>query len=325
MFNEGEDIPIYGVQQPGPQPGSLPKGSLPPGAPQKLLTAQKTLPTAEKGLVTRRDLATRRAIAQRPAPAPGSRATPQEPPIHLGRVGTETLRAKHKPIDFGKISKTVKRAMSGRRFKGVDINRSTAKLSVEIQARLDEWASLKPSKYHTVEGMDAFRKSIGDIRDSTEYGTPSRGLADKVYFAVRKSIEAEAPEYGKVLSEYHQASTHLRNLERSLSLGHNAAVETSLRKLQAVMRNDVTSAYGKRAEYARDLKGAGATKLDAMLAGQALQTWMPRALASRVGSLGTGAAGVSGMISPYALPLVAAASPRIVGMGAYRAGQASNR
>ena len=29
------------------------------------------------------------------------------------------------------------------------------------------------------------------------------------------------------------------------------------------------------------------------------------------------------MISPYALPLVAAASPRIVGMGAYRAGQAS--
>ena len=60
------------------------------------------------------------------------------------------------------------------------------------------------------------------------------------------------------------------------------------------------------------------------LAGQALQPWMPRALASRIGSLGTGVAGASGMISPYALPLVAAASPRLVGVGAYRAGQASS-
>ena len=50
--------------------------------------------------------------------------------------------------------------MAGRRFKGVDINRSTAKLISGIEARLDEWASLKPSKYHTVEGMDALSQEL---------------------------------------------------------------------------------------------------------------------------------------------------------------------
>ena len=131
--------------------------------------------------------------------------------------------------------------------------------------------------------MDAFRKAIGDIRESTEHGTPSRKLADQVYFTVRESIEAQAPEYGNVLREYHLASKHLKDLERALSLGQGANTETALRKLQAVMRNDVTSAYGKRAEYASELVGAGAQDLMPMLAGQALQPWAPRGLRSYIG------------------------------------------
>ena len=88
--------------------------------------------------------------------------------------------------------------------------------------------------------MDALRKSIGDVVDSAPYNTPERRLADQVYFAVRKSIEAQAPGYGKVLKNYHEASKSLKNLEQGLSLGKTAMSETALRKLQAVMRNDVT-------------------------------------------------------------------------------------
>ena len=35
---------------------------------------------------------------------------------------------------------------------------------------------------------------------------------------------------------YHEATNHLKDLERALSLGKSAATETALRKLQAIMR-----------------------------------------------------------------------------------------
>ena len=239
----------------------------------------------------------------------------------LGSAFKDTAQ---KPIDFGKVAETADKAMTQGKFKGVDISESTSAVRTKIQDRLEQWKALDPAEFHTVEGMDALRKSIGDVVDSAPFSTPERRLAEQVYFAVRKSVEAQAPGYGKVLKNYHEASKHLKDLEQALSLGKSAATETALRKLQAVMRNDVTSAYGKRAEYAKELAGAGAGNLEEALAGQAMQPWMPRAFASRVGSLGTGAATASGMISPYALPLVAAASPRIVGTAAYRAGQASS-
>ena len=213
--------------------------------------------------------------------------------------------------------------MSGGTFKGVNISDSTGAVRDKITKRLEQWSELDPAQFHTVEGMDALRKSIGDVVDSAPFGTPERRVANQVYHAIRNAIGEQAPGYKKVLSEYSEASTHLKDLERALSLGKAAATETALRKLQAVMRNDVTSAYGKRAEYAGELKGAGAGRLDEALAGQALSPWTPRALASRVTGLGSGAAAASGIISPYALPLVATASPRMVGGAAYRAGQAT--
>ena len=108
-------------------------------------------------------------------------------------------------------------------FKGVDISESTSAVRTKIQSRLEQWAKLDPAEFHTVEGMDALRKSIGDVVDSAPYGTPERRLANEVYFAVRKSVEAQAPGYGKVLKGYHEASKHLKDLEQGLSLGKSAS------------------------------------------------------------------------------------------------------
>ena len=88
------------------------------------------------------------------------------------------------------------------------------------------------------------------------------------------------------------------------------------------MRNDVTSAYGKRGEYASELVGAGAQDLMPMLAGQALQPWAPRGLRSY--AVGGSAAVGGGIANPATLPaILAALSPRVVGSGAHRAGQAN--
>ena len=224
------------------------------------------------------------------------------------------------PIDFGKVKDKIGKSLEGGTFKGRDISKSTAKAREAIKAQLDEWESLDPKEFHTVEGMDAFRKSIGDILDSTEYGSPARKVANQSYFAVRKAIEDQAPGYGKVLEEYHLASKHLSDLEQALSLGKKSGTETALRKLQAVMRDDVTSAYGKRAEYAKELKKAGATGIEEKLAGQALQPYAPRGLRGYItgGVAGGAAVGAAPGMLPVAL---AAGSPRLVGSAAHRLGQ----
>ena len=239
----------------------------------------------------------------------------------LGSAFKDTAQ---KPIDFGKVAETVDKAMGQGQFKGVNISESTSAVRTKIQSRLAEWKDLDPAEFHTVEGMDALRKSIGDVVIPLHTAHLKDGWRTRSISRFARAIEAQAPGYGKVLKGYHEASKHLKDLERGLSLGKSAATETALRKLQAVMRNDVTSAYGKRGEYAKKLVESGAENLEPTLAGQALQPWTPRALASRVGGLGTGVAGASGMISPYALPFVAAASPRAVGATAFRAGQASS-
>ena len=224
------------------------------------------------------------------------------------------------PISFKEIKDKIGKSLEGGTFKGRDISKSTAKAREAIKAQLDEWESLDPKEFHTVEGMDAFRKSIGDILDSTEYGSPARKVANQSYFAVRKAIEDQAPGYGKVLEEYHLASKHLGDLEQALSLGKKSGTETALRKLQAVMRDDVTSAYGKRAEYADELKKAGATGIEEKLAGQALQPYAPRGLRGYItgGVAGGAAVGAAPGMLPVAL---AAGSPRLVGAAAHGLGQ----
>ena len=259
------------------------------------------------------------------APKPPRVVTERRQSAILGPDGKPTTvttkREIHRGNDLSKIDGAVKQILDQGAFKGVDISKSTAAMRKNIKGVMAEWKKLDPAEFHSVEGMDAMRKSIGDLVDSAPFGTPERRLANQAYFTVRKTIEAQAPGYGKVMSEYNQASTHLRDLEKALSLGKTAATETALRKLQAVMRNDVTSAYGQRARYAGELKGAGAGLLDEALAGQSLNPWMPRSMGSRVAGLGSGVATAAGAINPAALPLVGMASPRMVGGAAYRAGQ----
>ena len=228
-------------------------------------------------------------------------------------MGSAFKESSQKPIDFGKVAETADKAMGQGQFKGVNISESTSAVRTKIKSRLAEWKDLDPAEFHTVEGMDALRKSIGDVVDSAPYGTPERRLANEVYFTVRKSIEAQAPEYGKVLKNYHEASKHLKDLEQGLSLGKSARSETALRKLQAVMRNDVTSAYGKRAEYAKELAGAGAENLEASLAGvRRCNHGHPGGFDPTVTGAGAIGAGAAGGMSAAALPaILAASSPRL--------------
>lgn len=218
-------------------------------------------------------------------------------------------------INFTPIENAVSSLKTMGNFKGQVINKNAAGTVDEITALVDNWKGLNPAEFHTPEGLDALKKAIGDIRESLQYGTPGRKAADTAYNAVKAQIDMQAPTYAKVMKDYSQASETLAEIERALSLGNKASADTSMRKLQSLMRNNVNTNYGNRLNLANTLESNGADILPAV-AGQAASSVTPRGLQ---GLAATGA-GLASFTNPLTLMALPFTSPRVMGELAYGAG-----
>lgn len=223
-------------------------------------------------------------------------------------------------LDFAPIEKALQDIKSAGTYKGKVIDRSAADVYQKIDDVVKEWKAASPADFHTVEGMDALKKAVGDILESQPFNTPQRTVAGRVYSAVKEQINKQAPDYAKVMKDYEEASRLIQDIEKTLSLNPKASVDTALRKLQSVMRNNVNTNFGKRAELVQALEGAGAQDINAKLAGQALTSWTPRGLGNLANLGSVGAALATGNPLPLILP--AASSPRLVGEAALAAGRA---
>ena len=208
---------------------------------------------------------------------------PQPPPAAAqGSVVPPKTAAARAPgvLDFAGIEKAFANVEGVQKFKGQDLSPTTAAVRAAMKERVDAWRALDPAEYHTAQGFDALKKSLGDLRDGTEHGTPSRKVADQVYHAVKAEIVSQAPGYAKVMENYWQASEQLSEVEKALSLGKKGNAETALRKLQSILRNDNSSAFGRRGELAEVLREAGAPHLQTRIAGQSASSWPPRGLSN---------------------------------------------
>lgn len=236
------------------------------------------------------------------------------------RFGMKGVAQDQTVLDFGAVDRAAAKAAGVKKYKGVPISRKTEGIRKEINDVLDEWRSLDPAEYHTPEGMDALKQAIGEIRDSTDFHTPNRVVADQVYNAVKDQITKQAPAYAETMRGYSDAMETIRDLEKSLSLGEKAASDTALRKLQSIMRNNAFTNYGRRAALGQLLVDAGAEHLMEKLAGQSLTAIHPRGLGGAV----AGATGVGGLaLDPRLLATLPLQSPRIMGEAAYGLGALS--
>lgn len=243
-------------------------------------------------------------------------------------AGMSGVRADTKVLAFKAIEDSLKKTKSNFTFKGVSLSPSTEKTLREIATVVDEWKRYDPAEFHTAAGFDALKKRLGDIRENAEYGTPQRKIADQVYHVVRGQVAKQAPEYAKTMRGYEQASDLIREMEKTLSLNPKATIDTTLRKLQSVIRNNVNTNWGKRADLARLLEANGAKNLMNKLAGQALGSFEPRGLARAAAAIGGVSAGTAGLLTanPLALPALAGqlalSSPRLAGEVTHAGGRA---
>jgi len=222
-------------------------------------------------------------------------------------------------LEFGPIDDALAEVASIGVYKGQTIKASTAEVWAKIAEKVDEWRALDPADFHTAEGLDALKQAIGDIRDTTDFRSPSRNVADQVYRAIWKQIADQVPDYAKTMKGYETASNLIEEMRKTLSLNPKASVDTTLRKLQSVMRNNATTNYGKRFDLVKTLDAAGGANLPEKLAGQALNTVVPRGLGRAV----AGATLAAGAYNPAIWAALPFQSPRLMGEAAYYGGKAA--
>jgi len=234
------------------------------------------------------------------------------------RSGMVDIKNDKSILSFDKIDDILANKQEVGMYKGQVIQPSTVETWQEINQVVQNWKRLDPAEFHTPEGLDRLKMRIGDIRDNAPFGTPARNVADAAYNAIKNEINSQAPGYAKVMKDYELASNTLKDIESSLSLGKKANIDTSVRKLQSIMRNNANTNYGRRLEQAQMLEGAGAETLMPQLAGQALSSWTPRSLQG-IGSAITAAG--SAVTNPAYLASLPLTMPRVVGETAYYAGK----
>ena len=122
-------------------------------------------------------------------------------------------------LDFKKVDDALASVTEVKNFKGVPISRSTADIRGKIKELIDQWRGLDPTEYHTVEGFDALKQSLGDVLESAQYGTAEWKVANEAYQAVKRTITDQAPGYAKIMKDYTQATELLQEIQRELSLG----------------------------------------------------------------------------------------------------------
>lgn len=235
-------------------------------------------------------------------------------------------------LDFAPIESAFNQIKSTGQYAGrsglsaaQNINEPAVSAVNKLNDIITEWKALDPAEFHTPEGLDKLKQKIYNQSKGYAPNSPERLVADRMYKAVRDVVANQAPDYMRTMGDYEQASDLLKEFERSLSLKETATADTTLRKLQSIMRNNANTNYGAREALGEQLVSAGATNLMPGLAGQMMSSGAPRSLSGQLYGTGTLLNFLQNLpgavVDPTTLAFAAATSPRVVGETAYAAGK----
>jgi hypothetical protein len=205
-------------------------------------------------------------------------------------------------------------------YKGQIKNQSVAGALQSVDNKVQQWLKLDPDQFHTPEGLDQLKQSIGEILDGLPAENRTAYAAVKqVYDSVKKSVAQQAPDYAVAMDNYSKSADLLREMERALSLGNKASADTALRKLTSLMRNNVNTNYGERLRLGQMLDEASGGQVMPAVSGQALSTVMPRGIQFATGPALTSSLALTGQL-PQAVMAGVVSSPRVAGEVAHGIG-----
>ena len=239
------------------------------------------------------------------------------------RSGMVDIKRDKSQLSFDGIEEAAKKAAARTRFEQKIIDETAAEKITEVQKEIADWKNSNPATYHTPEGMDALKRRVGAILDKINPREQKNAFAsvNSVYRSIGQEISKQAPVYSNTMRDYAKASDEIREIERTLSLGGKASVDTAMRKLQSLMRDNVNTNYGQRVKLAKELEQKGGNLMMPGIAGQALQSKVPRGLSQVSGGGLATYFGLTGQL-PQAAAAAATSSPRLMGEAAYGAGLA---
>jgi hypothetical protein len=224
-------------------------------------------------------------------------------------------------LSFDGIDKAIDNAMNKTTYKGKIVNEKAFDRLASARAEIDAWKQLDPAEFHTPEGLDKLKQKVGAILEDIPFEQKTALTAvNEVYNGIKNEIKKQAPTYAKTMQAYSEATDLIREIEKTLSQGKNASVDTQMRKLQSVMRNNVNTNYGQRMSLVKQLEEAGGREMMPALAGQALSNYAPRGLQG-ASSVPTALLAGSLFGTPLAGASLATSSPRLMGEAAYGAGR----
>lgn len=238
------------------------------------------------------------------------------------RSGMVNISKDKTVLDFAGIDKALSDAEKRTKFKGQITDTTAFDKVTEVKELVDNWKGLDPAEYHTPEGMDALKQSVGAVLEDLDPKTNAYNTVNQVYNSIKSEVVKQAPVYANVMRDYTRSLDQIKEVERALSLGNKASADTAMRKLQSLMRDNVQTNYGQRVRLAKQLEQQGGQMMMPGIAGQSLQSFVPRGMSQVTGGGGAALLGYSGML-PQAATMAAMASPRLMGEAAYGAGLAA--
>jgi hypothetical protein len=205
---------------------------------------------------------------------------------NLYRSGMVNIAKDQSILKFDDVDKALGSAMDRVTFKGkVKSDYALTKVQ-EAQKIIDDWKNSDPATYHTPEGLDALKQSVGDVLESIPFEKKSsRLVVGDIYNSIKSTIQRQAPTYADTMKQYADTADLVREIERSLSQGKKASADAGLRKLQTVLRDNASTNYGQRVNLVSQLEDTspslgGGIPIKPALAGQALSKVTPRGITS---------------------------------------------
>lgn len=187
---------------------------------------------------------------------------------------------------------------------------------MKMSKTLSEWGTRAGD--NTIAGIDKLKQVIDDFRvnsqDSRKFDTFVTSLRGEAKDLIKKDLMKSKDiktlaTYEKMLKDFETSTKEIKEIQKSLSLGDKASVDTAFRKLSTVLRtnNEI------RKQAVDSLNEITGGRLIPKIAGQQLSELLPRGLSRVVttGGTGIGLATGAGILSMLKVALFT--SPRLVG------------